>query len=259
MSRIVKLMTVVLMVCLFPLTTYAEGWGYNKSKNGTTPDPGRYGPMIEQHHGFFMDPSKDRVVYLTFDNGYEQGYTGQVLDVLKEKEVPAAFFVTGHYIESAPDLLKRMADEGHIIGNHSWSHPDFTQSSKADMEKELKRVEEAVKEQTDQEIMTFLRPPRGTFNAQTLKWAEEFGYTHAFWSVAFVDWHTDRQKGWEYAYRSVMDQIHPGAVILLHTVSSDNAEALSQMIDELRKRGYRFGDLNEILMKQLVPAPVWGL
>ncbi|MYL71557.1 delta-lactam-biosynthetic de-N-acetylase [Halobacillus litoralis] len=252
-------LVLVLVLLILPNQTLAEGWGFSKKKDGSVPDVGRYGPMIEKYDGFYVDPSGDPIVYLTFDNGYEQGYTGQVLDVLKDKGVPATFFVTGHYIESAPDLLKRMAKEGHLIGNHSWSHPDFTKVSKGKMKQELERVDEAVKELTDQEVMTFVRPPRGTFNEETLGWAKEFGYTHAFWSLAFVDWETDKQQGWEYAYRSVIDQIHPGAVILLHTVSQDNAEALAQLIDELRKRGYSFGSLNDLMIKQMVPAPVWGL
>ncbi|MGI8314845.1 delta-lactam-biosynthetic de-N-acetylase [Halobacillus mangrovi] len=258
-----KAMIVFIIMALLglisPIVMHAEGWGYKKSNNGDTPDVGRYGPMLEKQDGFYVDDSGDKVVYLTFDNGYEQGYTGQVLDVLKEKNVPATFFVTGHYIESAPDLLKRMVDEGHLIGNHSWSHPDFTQVSKQKMKKELDRVHNSVKKITGQETMTFVRPPRGTFNEQTLKWAKEFGYTHAFWSVAFKDWETNNQKGWEYAYRSVIDQVHPGAVILLHSVSQDNAEALDQLIDELRKRGYHFGSLNDLMVKKLLPYPIWSL
>ncbi|ASF38388.1 delta-lactam-biosynthetic de-N-acetylase [Halobacillus halophilus] len=244
---------------LQPLSIQAEGWGYKKSNNGEAPDVGRYGPMLEKEDGFYVDSSGAPVIYLTFDNGYEQGYTGKVLDILKEKEVPATFFVTGHYIQSAPDLLKRMANEGHLIGNHSWSHPDFTKVSKEQMKEELDKVNQEVKKLTDQETMTFVRPPRGTFNEQTLKWAKEFGYTHAFWSLAFKDWETNNQKGWEYAYHSVLDQIHPGAVILLHTVSQDNAEALEQLIDELRKRGYHFGSLNDLMVKKLLPFPILSL
>lgn len=249
----------VLFALFLPQTSFAEGWGYKKSSEGEVPDVGRYGPMIEKYDGFYVGPSGDKTVYLTFDNGYEQGYTTQVLDVLKEKEVPAAFFITGHYIESAPDLVKRMAKEGHLIGNHSWSHPDFTKVSKEKMRKELSRVDQAVQQLTDQEMISFVRPPRGTFNDQTLKWAQEFGYTHAFWSVAFKDWETDNQKGWEYAYHSVLNQVHPGAVILLHSVSQDNADALSHLIDELRKRGYQFGTLNDLMVKKYIPFPLWNL
>ncbi|MCA0984118.1 delta-lactam-biosynthetic de-N-acetylase [Halobacillus yeomjeoni] len=247
------------ILLLFPTSTEAEGWGFQKSRNGEIPDVGRYGPMIEKHNGFFVDTSGDPVVYLTFDSGYEQGHTGKVLDVLKDKNVPATFFVTGHYIESAPELLKRMVNEGHLIGNHSWHHPDFTKVSKEKMKDELDRVEKAVRSLTGQQTMSYVRPPRGTFNDRTLAWANEFGYTHAFWSIAFKDWETDRQKGWEYAYRSVVDQIHPGAVILLHSVSEDNAEALEHLIDELRKRGYHFGNLNQLMVKKLLPYSIWSL
>ncbi|MCP3029054.1 delta-lactam-biosynthetic de-N-acetylase [Halobacillus sp. A5] len=240
---------VVLFVFFSPLSVSAEGWGFEKDKQGNAPDVGRYGPMIEEHDGFFVDNSGDKVVYFTFDNGYEQGYTDDVLNVLREQEVPASFFVTGHYINSAPDLVKRMVKEGHIVGNHSWSHPDFTTVSKQKIKQELEQVESAVAEMTEQNTMTFLRPPRGTFNPKTLEWTRELGYIHAFWSVAFVDWETDRQKGWEYAFNNVMEQIHPGAVILLHTVSEDNAEALEHLIIELRKRGYEFGSLNDLLVK----------
>ncbi|RWZ58171.1 delta-lactam-biosynthetic de-N-acetylase [Halobacillus fulvus] len=259
MRKTWTLLLTAMIIFSFPLSAYADGWGYKKSNNGEVPDVGRYGPMIEKEDGFYVDPSGDKTVYFTFDNGYEQGYTGQVLDVLKEKGVPATFFVTGHYIESAPDLVKRMAKEGHLIGNHSWSHPDFTQLSKDKMKTELDKVDQAVQKLTDQNVMSFVRPPRGTFNANTLKWAKEFGYTHAFWSVAFKDWETDKQKGWEYAYHSVLDQVHPGAVILLHTVSEDNADALSHLIDELRKQGYQFGSLNDLMIKKWIPSPILGL
>ncbi|MFG6149800.1 delta-lactam-biosynthetic de-N-acetylase [Halobacillus sp. B23F22_1] len=253
----------IFMVVLFflcsPIFASAEGWGFEKDKNGNTPDVGRYGPMIDEHDGFFVDQSGEKVVYFTFDNGYEQGYTDEVLNVLKEQQVPATFFVTGHYINSAPDLVKRMVKEGHIIGNHSWSHPDFTKISKSKMKQELDQVQTAVEDLTDQKAMTFLRPPRGTFNTNTLEWARELGYIHAFWSIAFVDWETNHQKGWEYAFNNVMEQIHPGAVILLHTVSEDNAEALDNLINELRMRGYQFGSLNDLLVKKLLPFPIVSL
>ncbi|WP_431800549.1 delta-lactam-biosynthetic de-N-acetylase [Halobacillus andaensis] len=257
MKKWILLLSVLLMCS--PLQASAEGWGFEKNKQGGIPDVGRYGPMIEEHDGFYVDQSGEKTIYFTFDNGYEQGYTDDVLDVLKEQEVPAAFFVTGHYINSAPDLLKRMVKEGHTVGNHSWSHPDFTTSSKEKIKQELDKVESAVADITEQKTMTFLRPPRGTFNSRTLEWTRELGYIHAFWSIAFVDWETNQQKGWEYAFDNVMEQVHPGAVILLHTVSKDNAEALEQLIIELRKRGYQFGSLNDLLVKKLLPFPIVSL
>ncbi|MFD2925077.1 delta-lactam-biosynthetic de-N-acetylase [Halobacillus naozhouensis] len=256
MWRQLLALCIAFTLLIIPITTFAEGWGYKKSSDGKVPEVGKYGPLVEKYDGFYVDHSGEKVVYLTFDNGYEQGYTAKVLDILKKQQVPAAFFVTGHYIKSAPELVKRMEEEGHIIGNHSWSHPDFTKLSKQEMKNELQKVEKAVKELTDQDSMTYMRPPQGKFNEQTLKWTRELGYVHAFWSLAFVDWQTDGQKGWEYAYQSVINQIHPGAVILLHTVSKDNADALNELIIQLRKRGYHFGSLHELMMKKLIPFPI---
>ncbi|UOQ92534.1 delta-lactam-biosynthetic de-N-acetylase [Halobacillus shinanisalinarum] len=260
MQRRLFTLFIAFTLLMVPITTvFAEGWGYKKSKDGKAPDVGSYGPLIEKYDGFYVDHSDEKMIYLTFDNGYEQGHTAKVLDVLKEQQVPATFFVTGHYINSAPELVQRMANEGHIIGNHSWNHPDFTQLSKQEMKKELSKVEETVSELTKQDTMTYVRPPKGKFNEQTLKWARELGYIHAFWSVAFVDWETNKQKGWEYAYQSILGQIHPGAVVLLHTVSKDNADALNELIIQLRKRGYHFGSLNDLMMKKLLPFPIIGL
>ncbi|QDP39343.1 delta-lactam-biosynthetic de-N-acetylase [Radiobacillus deserti] len=249
-----------LFMCLLPISAHADsyGWGFRKGDNHQPPEVGKYAQML-QGKGYYIDPSGEKVVYLTFDNGYEKGYTGQILDVLKEKGVPATFFVTGHYVDSEKKLVKRMVNEGHIIGNHSYHHPDFTTISKDKMKKELDSLEKAVAKVTKQDSMKYLRPPRGTFNTQTLKWANELGYLNMFWSIAFVDWNTNAQGGWEKAYDQVRKQIHPGAIILLHTVSKDNADALEHMIDELRKQGYTFKSLDYLLMKNLVPKPLFAL
>ncbi|WP_181350924.1 delta-lactam-biosynthetic de-N-acetylase [Thalassobacillus sp. CUG 92003] len=252
------LIITLMLTVVLPHSVSAAGWGYKKNK-GELPEVGKYQDMIEKHDGIFADLSGDKVVYLTFDNGYEAGYTPMVLDTLKKKNVPATFFVTGHYLNSAPELVQRMVKEGHIIGNHSWNHPDLTTLSQAKLEEELKRVDEKVAELTAQDSITFLRPPKGTFDDQSLQMTRELGYIHAFWSIAFVDWETDKQKGWEYAYNSVVDQLHPGAVILLHTVAKDNAEALEHLIDELHKQGYTFKSLDHLMMKKLLPFPVYGM
>lgn len=232
------------------------GWGYKKSTNEHLPEVGSYGPLLEKFGAYYMDPTGDKVVYLTFDNGYEQGFTGKVLDVLKNKKVSATFFVTGHYIRSSEDLIQRMVNEGHIIGNHSWSHPDFTKLSKEKMKEELNKVDNTVAKLTDQKTMNYLRPPRGVFSERSLALTQELGYTNVFWSIAFVDWNTNAQRGWEYAYKSIINQVHPGAIILLHAVSKDNAEALEHIIDELRKRGYTFESLDDLMVKQILPAPI---
>ncbi|WP_337020305.1 polysaccharide deacetylase family protein, partial [Oceanobacillus massiliensis] len=191
--------------------------------------------------------------------GYEQGYTAEILDVLKKESVPAAFFVTGHYVESAPELIKRMVDEGHIIGNHSYHHPDFTVIDKDAIKKELETLEEAVAEVSDQKDIKLLRPPRGVFNDNTLKWTNELGLIHVFWSLAFQDWNVSEQKGPQYAIDQIMAQVHPGAIVLLHAVSSDNAEALEQIIQELKKQGYTFKSLDDLIIKDLLPDGLIGL
>lgn len=228
------------------------GWGYKKNSNQQIPDIGKYANIIEKYDAYYADESGEKVIYLTFDNGYEQGYTGDILNVLKEETVPATFFVTGHYVKSEPDLLNRMVNEGHIIGNHSFHHPDFTTLTKASVTRELATLEQAVSEITKQKELKYLRPPRGTFNEQTLQWTSDLGYIHIFWSVAFADWQTDKQKGWKYAYDQVMAQIHPGAIVLLHTVSSDNAEALSRIIKKLKQEGYEFKSLDDLVLKNML-------
>jgi peptidoglycan-N-acetylmuramic acid deacetylase len=152
-------------------------------------------------------------------------------------------------VKDQPELIKRMVKEGHVIGNHSWSHPDLTQISVSKMKEELAKVKEEVSHLTGQKEMRFVRPPRGIFSEQTLAVSGELGYTTVFWSVAYKDWDTKDQKGWNYAYEKVMSQLHPGAVILLHTVSKDNTEALGKIIDDARKQGYEFKSLEQLKVK----------
>jgi peptidoglycan-N-acetylmuramic acid deacetylase len=223
-------------------------FGFKKSKNGQLPsiDQEGFKGIIEKHGAIFLGDTTKKELYLTFDNGYENGYTVKILDVLKEKNVPAVFFVTGHYIKDQPELLKRMVAEGHLIGNHSWSHPDMTQISDNRIKEELEKIKEAVAEVAGQKEMHFLRPPRGIFSERTLAVSKQLGYTNVFWSIAYKDWDTKVQRGWKYAYDNVIAQLHPGAVILLHSVSKDNAEALGKIIDDARKQGYEFKRLEEI-------------
>lgn len=243
---------------LIPSVSYAYGWGYKKGANNEPPEVGKYGDILAQYGGYYIDDSEEKVVYFTFDNGYEEGYTAGILDVLKEENVPATFFVTGHYVRSVPDLIKRMVNEGHIIGNHSDQHPDFTNLTKEGFKEELENLDRAVESLTGIKKLQYVRPPRGVFNEETIKWANELGYIHMFWSLAFVDWHSDQNKGWESAYQQVMDQVHPGAVILLHTVSEDNAKAIVHLIKGLREQGYTFKSIDDLVLKNLVPKPVLG-
>nr|WP_233523048.1 delta-lactam-biosynthetic de-N-acetylase [Peribacillus saganii] len=223
-------------------------WGFKKSSNGQPADAGSFYERILEKHGavYKGDPSK-KDIYLTFDNGYENGYTKQILAVLKKHNVPATFFVTGHYLDSASDITKQMVKEGHSIGNHSWSHPDMTQISDAQIEKELALIKEETERLTGQKNMAYLRPPRGIFSERTMAVAKRLGYTHVFWSLAYVDWYVDRQRGPQFAHDQVMKQIHPGAILLLHTISKDNAEALESIIVDLKKQGYHFKSIDDLM------------
>lgn len=255
MNRFLVLPIMLLLILTTTLQVNAKGfgWGYTKGEEGELPEIGSYREMLEEYGAYYADLSGEKNIYLTFDNGYEEGYTPQILDVLKEQEVPATFFITGHYVETEPSLVRRMVDEGHIIGNHSYHHPDFSILTKDAMEKELEDLAEKVSEITDQDELKYLRPPRGIFNEETLEWAQELGYIHIFWSLAFKDWETANQKGWEYAYEEVMEQVHPGAIVLLHTVSEDNAEALEKLITDLKEEGYRFKSLDELVLRDELP------
>lgn len=227
-------------------------FGFKRSKNGSIPSVDQEGfkPLLEKYEAIFLGDTSRKEIYLTFDNGYENGYTQPILDVLAEKKVPAAFFVTGHYVKSQPDLIKRMVAEGHIVGNHSWSHPDMTTLSDAQIEEELRKVKDAVAELTGQKEMSYLRPPRGIFDERVLAASRKAGYTNVFWSIAYADWDTKKIRGAEYAYDKVMSQLHPGAVILLHSVSKDNADALGRIIDEARRQGYEFKSLDELKVRK---------
>ncbi|MBS4205872.1 delta-lactam-biosynthetic de-N-acetylase [Lederbergia citrea] len=231
-------------------------WGFTKGKNEKQADAGeKYDALLDKYGAFYKGSADEKVLYLTFDNGYENGYTGKILDVLKKEKVPATFFVTGHYLKSAPDLSKRMVNEGHIIGNHSWTHPDMTQISDEKIKMELAKVKEETKKLTGQKNMQYLRPPRGILSERTLKVARDEGYIHVLWSLAFRDWQTNQQKGWKYAYDNIMAQVHPGSIMLLHTVSSDNAEALEKVIKDLKKRGYTFKSLDDYIIKEKIKNP----
>nr|WP_106388549.1 delta-lactam-biosynthetic de-N-acetylase [Jeotgalibacillus soli] len=238
---------------MYPISAQAETmhWGFQRGKNGEQANAGpKYEAILKENDAVYKGSPDEKVLYLTFDNGFENGYTEKILNVLKEEKVPATFFLTGHYLQSASPLVKRMVKDGHIIGNHSWGHPDLTTISKEQMLEEFAKVKKKTEELTGQKEMMFIRPPEGVFNDFVLKTAKEAGYTHIFWSVAFVDWHADRPKGADYAYNEIMKQIHPGAVILLHTVSPDNAGALQKVIQDLKKQGYEFKDLNHLLKNQ---------
>ena len=183
-------------------------------------------------------------IYLTFDQGYENGYTAPILDTLKEKKVPAVFFLTGHYVNTQPELIQRMIDEGHILGNHSQNHPSFPDTPLEQCKAEVEEIHNSVKEQFDYEMSLF-RFPAGECSEQTLKLMQDMGYRSVFWSFAYRDWEVDNQPDPAEALSTVVSKAHPGAIILMHSVSSTNAEILGDVIDQLRAEGYEFAAFHE--------------
>lgn len=251
LALICAVMVGMLLGPAVPQTVNADSphhFGFKKSVNGSLPSINEEGfkEIVDKHGAIFLGDTSRKELFLTFDNGYENGYTAPILDTLKAKKVPAVFFVTGHYVKDQPELLKRMVAEGHLIGNHSWSHPDMTTISDERIRDELERVKQETAKVTGRQEMKYLRPPRGIFSDRTLRVTKELGYTNVFWSVAYKDWDVKAQRGADYAYRQVVSQLHPGAVILLHSVSKDNAAALGSIIDEARRQGYEFKSLDEL-------------
>lgn len=239
-------------ILLNPFTADADEfhWGFKKATNGVPPNAGdALNTMLDKHGAIYKGSPDEKVAYLTFDNGYENGYTESILDTLQEEQAPATFFLTGHYLTSATPLVKRMIKDGHGIGNHSYDHPNMANLSKKGIEDEFTRFDKKLEELTGMKRTIYARPPKGIFNDQLLATGNELGYRHIFWSVAFIDWYADKPKGRDYAYGELMKQLHPGAVILMHTVSSDNTEALPSFLRDAKKEGYTFKTLDDLVME----------
>lgn len=192
--------------------------------------------------------TEEKVVYLTFDVGYDNGYTGMILDTIKEKNVPAAFFCTVGEMQSDPESIVRMINEGHIVGNHTENHPSMDEISRTEMMKEVKAFDDYIRTNFGYSSPYF-RFPKGEYSDSALDLLGSLGYLSVFWSLAYSDWDVNNQKGASYAHDTVTARIHPGAVILLHAVSSDNAEALGDIIDTVRGMGYEFRSLDDYVNK----------
>ena len=201
---------------------------------------------IGQYDAYYLGDTQHKVVYLTFDEGYENGYTAQILDILKEHNIKAAFFVTTPYIESEPELVQRMVDEGHIVGNHSTTHPRMSTLSDAQIQTELQECADAFQALTGQEMPKYFRPPSGVYSIHSLEQTQAAGYKTIFWSFAYADWDPDNQPGKQAAFDMVKDYTHNGCILLLHAVSQSNTEALSDMIEYLQAQGYVFQTLDDL-------------
>ena len=214
-------------------------WYYKPREDGQQPIVADDASFLDDYNLIYLGDPNSKSIYLTFDSGYENGYTEKILDVLKEKNAPAAFFVTGHYMKSNPEIIKRMKDEGHLVCNHTVNHADLSATTDiATYQKELDGLCELYQEITGEQMPRFMRPPEGKYSEAMLKIVQEMGYTPVFWSFAYKDYDVDAQMGVEKAFPRVTGAAHPGAVYLLHAVSKDNTEMLGDVIDHLREQGY---------------------
>ena len=222
-------------------------WGLNFTEKGVPP----MGPVshesLSEYDAAYIGDTEQPVIYLTFDAGYENGYTSHILDVLKKHQVPAAFFLVGNYLEKNPDLVRRMVEEGHTVGNHTMHHPDMSRISDFEaFSKELSDMEALYQQVTGQEMEKFYRPPQGVYSQSNLEQAKQLGYKTVFWSLAYADWNNDKQPSREEALDKLTSRIHNGAVVLLHSTSKTNAEILDEILTKWEQMGYRFADIEEL-------------
>lgn len=229
---------------------FTENWGLGFGEQGQPPTGNATPEELAGYNAYFLGDTSQQTIYLTFDCGYENGNTEAILDALKKHKAPATFFVVGHYLDSAPELVKRMVAEGHTVGNHTNHHPDMSQiSSLSDFREEMDAVRAQYAELTGEEMPMYYRPPQGKYSTANLEMAQQLGYATFFWSLAYVDWNVDDQPTHEEAMEKLTGRIHPGAVVLLHNTSATNAEILDELLTEWEKLGYSLGTLAELCKK----------
>ena len=222
-------------------------WGLSFRETGEPPIGNADAASLRRYDAVYLGDTEEKVLYLTFDAGYENGCTAQILDTLKAHSAKAAFFVVGNYLESASELVQRMADEGHLVGNHTWHHYDMSRIAEEQaFSVELTRVEEKYRELTGQAMKKYYRPPQGVYSEENLRMAQALGYRTVFWSLAYVDWLQDDQPTAEEAFSKLLPRTHPGAIVLLHSTSATNAAILDDLLTRWEEAGYRFGSLEEI-------------
>lgn len=225
-----------------------ENWGLGFGKEGQKPTGNATSAELKKYDAYFCGEGEDKVIYLTFDCGYENGNTEPILDALKKHDAPATFFVVGHFLESAPEIVKRMVSDGHTVGNHTYHHPDMSKiSDLSSFKKEMDDVKDLFKEITGTELAMYYRPPQGKYSTTNLQMAKEEGYSTFFWSLAYVDWNQDSQPSHEEAFDKLLGRIHPGAIVLLHSTSKTNGEILDELLAKWEEMGYSFRPLSDLL------------
>ena len=232
------------------LSAQSENWGLSFQEEGKRPTGNASIEELSRYNAWYAQNTDKKILYLTFDAGYENGNTPAILEALKKHDVSATFFVVGNYLETSPELVKQMVAEGHTVGNHTFHHPEMSKiSDAASFEKELKDVETLYQKITGEELTRFYRPPQGKYNTQNLQMAGDLGYKTFFWSLAYVDWIQDQQPTKEAAFDKLLKRIHPGAVVLLHSTSSTNAQILDELLTKWEEMGYHFAPLSELAEK----------
>lgn len=221
------------------------GWGIKRAQNNMQPDVGAANKkVLEENGGICLGKDTEKVIYLTFDEGYEAGYTESILNTLKENDVKATFFITSHYLNTASELVERMINEGHIVGNHTVNHKSMPTISDEEIEKEIMQLHQVVYEKFNYE-MRYIRPPKGEFNERTLKKSQELGYKTVMWSFAYFDWNEKKQPSLEESKKMIINNFHNGEIMLLHPNSKTNSEVLDAIIKEAKSQGYEFKTLDE--------------
>lgn len=230
-----------------PTAAESDNWGLNFHTTDGIPTGNTSQKELEQYNAVYIGDTSEKTIYLTFDAGYENGYTAGILETLKKHHVKAAFFLVGNYIKTSPDLVRQMVTDGHIVGNHTMTHPDMGAIAEEDaFRQELEGLEQLYQDTTGQELPKFYRPPQGKFSISNLKMAQKLGYTTVFWSLAYADWLNDQQPTHEEAFDKLLPRIHNGAVVLLHSTSQTNCEILDELLTRWEEMGYRFGTLDEL-------------
>ncbi len=222
-------------------------WGLSYPTPGSAPQGPMSSSELEKYDACYLGNTQEKVIYLTFDAGYENGCTSQILDALQKHNAPAAFFLVGNYLEKNPDLVRRMVDEGHIVGNHTMHHPKMeVVQNRATFVSELTDLEALFTQITGKNMSKYYRPPQGGYSQSNLEMAKDLGYKTVFWSLAYVDWNNDSQPTKEQAFDKLLSRIHPGAIVLLHSTSKTNAAIMDELLTKWEEMGYRFASLDEL-------------
>lgn len=224
-----------------------DNWGLGFGAEGEPPTGNVSAKELEQYNGYYIGDSSEKTIYLTFDAGFENGFTPNILDVLKKHDVKATFFLVGNYMKTSPDLVKRMVEEGHRVANHTNNHPNMSAINDLEtFKKELEELETMYEEITGEKMIKHYRPPQGKYSEANLKMANELGYKTFFWSLAYVDWYVDKQPTKDEAFKKLIGRIHPGAIVLLHSTSKTNSEILDELLSKWSEMGYSYKTLEEL-------------